>query len=342
MSASRTTQCLLTLSTKPEIACLVRVFSLRLSSSRILHESPNILAHALGNMTNLISLSLHLAVFATSAILSQATFRLTKLVCIMTSDEAYSISTFLSTQPDIEELYIVGQPNGLTDLDIDALPALRDLAAPLRLIPSLIRSSGSKISHLSILGTIAEFEEFVQLGTILEAIQAPGRVELVMSVDITAFLMTTDILAKGLSLLGQRAPFTISLLRLELHRGHIRQDDLRDVLKSALPEFPNLKTLVIMSHSPVRGAYIRTPTQALSYSPPICSIPIGALSTLAPLHPSSRLEYDEARGWISLIPGVLHDKSCHKKLLGTWHRVHPVLERVVFPIGTYTFVHKKR
>ncbi|KAF8761204.1 hypothetical protein RHS01_00304 [Rhizoctonia solani] len=241
----------------------------------------------------------------------------------MTSDEAYSISTFLSTQPDIEELYIVGQPNGLTDLDIDALPALRDLAAPLRLIPT-------------------EFEEFVQLGTILEAIQAPGRVELVMSVDITAFLMTTDILAKGLSLLGQRAPFTISLLRLELHRGHIRQDDLRDVLKSALPEFPNLKTLVIMSHSPVRGAYIRTPTQALSYSPPICSIPIGALSTLAPLHPSSRLEYDEARGWISLIPGVLHDKSCHKKLLGTWHRVHPVLERVVFPIGTYTFVHKKR
>ncbi|CAE6439435.1 unnamed protein product [Rhizoctonia solani] len=347
MSTSRTTQCLLTLSTKPEIARLVRSFSLRLSSSRVLRNSPGILARALGNMTGLTSLSLQLGIFATSGVLSQVTCRLTKFVCIMASDDTYSISKFLSAQPAIEELYIVGQPDGLAGLGADALPALRDLAAPLRLLPDLLHSRLSGISRLSILGTIAEIEEFVQLGTALESAKAPWpeSLELAMGVDITAFLMTTDILAQGLSILGRRAPF-IGLLRLEIHRGYIREDGLRNVFTFALPDFSNLKTLVIMSQSPIPGAYIRksihVQSQALFSPPPIYNSSVTTLSNLSPRFLSPHFEYDGARDSLSSVPDALHDTTCHKQVLKVWHRVHPGLERVVFPVGAYTFASNKQ
>ncbi|CEL58376.1 hypothetical protein RSOLAG1IB_03122 [Rhizoctonia solani AG-1 IB] len=345
MGISRTTQCLLTLSSNPEIARLVRSFSLRLSSRRTIQSSPDIIGHALSNMTGLISLSLQLGIFATSSVLSQATFRLTKLVCIVASDEAYPISKFLSTQSDIEELYIVGQPNGLAGLDADALPALRDLAAPLRLLPDLLRSRLSGISRLSILGTMFVIEDFVQLGTTLESAKAAVAIELAMGVYITAFLMTTDILAQGLGLLGRRAPF-IKLLRLEIHRGHIKEYELQNVFEFALPEFINIRTLVIMSQSPTPGAYIRkaahVQSQSLSSLPPAYNAPTAALSTVSLRCASPQLEYDEARDWLGSVPDALHDRSCHKQVLIAWHRAHPRLERVVFPVGVYTFANKER
>ncbi|CAE6533679.1 unnamed protein product [Rhizoctonia solani] len=295
-------------------------------------------------MTSLTFLSLQLGIFATSSVLSQMTCRLTKLVCVLSSDDAYPISKFLSTQPAIEELYIVCRPEGLAELDSDALPVLRDLAAPLRLLSKLLHSRLSRVSRLSVLGTIAEIEDFVQLGEVLESSKPPESIELVIGVDITAFLMTTEILAQGLGLLGLRAPF-LRLLRLEIHRGHIRQDALQDIFKFALPEFPNLKTLVVMSQPPAPGAYIRkSPQVQLAQAPPSPSPAhnqsTGELSALSPRYLSPQPEYDGARNWSSSVPDALHDRSCHIKILSAWHKVHPGLERVVFPVGAYTYVNK--
>ncbi|KAG8760991.1 hypothetical protein FRC11_014616 [Ceratobasidium sp. 423] len=346
MSTPRTTRCLLTLSTNPETARLVRSFTLRLSSSRVPRNFPDTLTRALGNMTGLTFLSLQLGIFATSSVMSQMSCRLTKLVCVLSSDDMYPISEFLSTQPAIEELYVVCRPDGLAGLGSDALPALRDLAAPLRLLPKLLLSRLSRLSRLSVLGTIAEIEDFIQLGTAFESATPPESIELVIGVDITAFLMTTEILAQGLGLLGLQAPF-LRLLRLEIHRGHIRQDALQDVFMSALPEFPNLKTLVVMSQPPAPGAYIRKspqvePAQVLPSLSPAHDPPTNELSALSPRYLSPQPEYDEARNWPSSVPDALHDRSCHIKILSAWHKAHPGLERVVFPVGAYTYVNKGR
>ncbi|CUA76541.1 hypothetical protein RSOLAG22IIIB_12357 [Rhizoctonia solani] len=346
MNTTRTIQCLLTLSTSPQVARLVRSFSLPLSSSRVVQDDPGLLARGLGNMTGLTSLSLQLGVFATSSVLSPMSCRLTKFVCVLSSDDAYPIANFLSTQLAIEELYIVCPPDGLTNLQPEALPALRDLAAPLRLLPKLLSSRVSQISRLSVLGTMADVDELLQLGVALETDKPPESMELVIGVDITAFLMTTDMLAHGLGLLGLRAPF-LNLLRLEIHRGHIRQDGLQGVFLHALPKHPKLKTLVVMSQPPCSSAYIRKFPQAqpAQVAPSLLSIsntPANEFSTLSPRYLSPQPEYDEALNWPSLVPDALHDKSCHIKILSAWHQVHPQLERVVFPVGAYTYVNKKQ
>ncbi|KAJ1310742.1 hypothetical protein OPQ81_009264 [Rhizoctonia solani] len=297
-------------------------------------------------MTGLTFLSLQLGIFATSSVLSQISCRLTKLVCVLGSDDMYPISKFLSNQPAIEELYLVCQPDGLAGLGSEALPALRDLAAPLRLLPQLLNSRFSRISRLSVLGTLADIEEFVQLGAALESARPPESIELVMGVDIAAFLMTTDILAQGLYLLGLQAPF-LRLLRLEIHRGHIRQDALQAVFTHALPKFPNLRTLVVMSQPPSSSAYIRKSSQ-IRLSPELLSPPSipdtssNEFSTFSSRYLLAQPEYDEARNRPSTVPDALHDRSCHTKILSEWHRVHPGLERVVFPVGAYTYVNKKQ
>ncbi|KDN41407.1 hypothetical protein RSAG8_07522, partial [Rhizoctonia solani AG-8 WAC10335] len=90
----------------------------------------------------------------------------------------YPISKFLSTQPAIEELYIVCRPDGLADLCPEALPALRDLAAPLRLLPKLLSTRISRLSRLSVLGTMADVDELLQLGVALESDTPPESLEL--------------------------------------------------------------------------------------------------------------------------------------------------------------------
>ncbi|CAE6482686.1 unnamed protein product [Rhizoctonia solani] len=193
---------------------------------------------------------------------------------------------------------------------------------------------------------MADIDELLQLGVALESDNPPQSMELVIGVDITAFLMTTEILAHGLGQLGLRAPF-VDLLRLEIHRGHIRNDALKAVFIHALPKFPNLKTLVVMSQPPAASAYIRKfpqvqPAEAPLSPSPTFSAPTDEFSALSPRHLSPQLEYDEARNWSSSVPDALHDKACHIKILTAWHQVNPRLERVVFPVGAYTYVNKKQ
>ncbi|KAG8763194.1 hypothetical protein FRC11_005550, partial [Ceratobasidium sp. 423] len=128
--------------------------------------------------------------------------RLTNVLCVLSPDDVYPVSKFLSTQPTIEELSIICQLGGLAGLRPDAFPALRDLASPSRLIPKLLKSRTPRLSRLIILGMIAEIGEFVQLSAAFRPAKPPNMTEVVMGVDITAFRMTTEMLAQGLGLLG--------------------------------------------------------------------------------------------------------------------------------------------
>ncbi|CAE6348062.1 unnamed protein product [Rhizoctonia solani] len=190
---------------------------------------------------------------------------------------------------------------------------------------------------------MADIDELLQLGVALESDNPPQSMQLIVGVDLTAFLMTTEILAHGLGQLGLRAPF-VDLLRLEIHRGHIRSDALQATFTHALPKFPNLKTLVVMSLSPDASAYIRKfpPAQAPPSPLPTSSTPTNEFSTLSPRHLSPQLEYDEERNWPNPVPDALHDESCHIKILAAWHQANPRLERVVFPVGAYTHVNKRK
>ncbi|KAF8666222.1 hypothetical protein RHS04_09714 [Rhizoctonia solani] len=222
MNISRTTRCLLTLSTNLELAHMVRSFSLHLSPSDILRPFHSLLTRALGNMTELHTLSLQLGTYATSSVMSQMSCRLKKFVCIIASDPSYPVSQFLSTQPCIEELYVVCRPEDISTLDPEALPALRDLAAPLQLLPVLIRTRLSRLSRLSVLGTIGKSGSFIELIMALRSAKPPESLELVVGVDVNAISMVPKILTPGLAVLGLYAPF-IALLRLEIHEGCIKR-----------------------------------------------------------------------------------------------------------------------
>ncbi|GAB1523849.1 hypothetical protein RhiTH_006999 [Rhizoctonia solani] len=179
-------------------------------------------AGAYGNMTELHTLSLQLGTYATSSVMSQMSCRLKKFVCIIASDPSYPVSQFLSTQPCIEELYVVCRPEDISTLDPEALPALRDLAAPLQLLPVLIRTRLSRLSRLSVLGTIGKSGSFIELIMALRSAKPPESLELVVGVDVNAISMVPKILTPGLAVLGLYAPF-IALLRLEIHEGCIKR-----------------------------------------------------------------------------------------------------------------------
>ncbi|KAG9096168.1 hypothetical protein FS749_009001, partial [Ceratobasidium sp. UAMH 11750] len=115
---ARTIQCLRTLASNAQVAQLVRVCTIRIPLEELRDHaiSPNFVARALGNMTNLTELSLQLGASCNSSVFKHATFKLRKLVCVVESDPDHPVSRFLESQPAIESLYLVCCPEGLVSL----------------------------------------------------------------------------------------------------------------------------------------------------------------------------------------------------------------------------------
>ncbi|KAG8763193.1 hypothetical protein FRC11_005549 [Ceratobasidium sp. 423] len=347
LTISRTAKCLLTLSAKPEIACLVRSFRFSPPSFHALGAFRTLLTRALGNMINLHTLSLELDTFVAPSALAQIFYRLRKLVYTQSSDEPHPISKFLSTQPTIEELTLLCRPHDISTLHPTALPALRKLAAPTWLLPKLLLTRLSRLSQLRVIGNMTDAEQFFHLAALFKIANPPDSLELAIGMDATACPTITQIVSLGLALIGLKAPF-ISLLRVDVHQGHIQQDKLQNMFAFALPKFPNLKTLEVMSLSPPPSAHTgdspqTRPLQTVPMASTITSLcnALGSTSTspvdVSTLFPVPQAEPNQAPYQQDPIIDALYDKACQIQILKTWYRIHPRLERVVFPERTFTF-----
>ncbi|KAG9099131.1 hypothetical protein FRC06_005618, partial [Ceratobasidium sp. 370] len=300
MSAMRTIQCLHTLASNAHLARLVRLYSISTPFKELRRYDvfSNLVACTLENTTNLAELSLQLGVSCTSAVFKHVTFKLRKLVCVVASDPAYPISRFLESQPSIESLYLVCRPDGLADLSAAVLPVLRDVAAPLDLLPDFIIRDLSQINLVSSLGTISSPSEIRKLAVMfaLAPTQPLGNIELVLGLDLDAHDMLPDSIGSALAMLGDSAP-GIGLLRLEVHKGRVEHEFMLESLTFALHHFSSLHTLVIMSQPKPQP---HTPTRAYTH------------------------------------PDAVHNSTFHASYLAAWHAARPSLKRVVLPIGVYT------
>lgn len=224
MGTTRTARCLETLANNEHLARLVRIYAVKATGPGNLVDLTNMVARALEQMKNLVDLSIQLGVHATSAVLARAKFRLTKLVCVLVSDQEYTVAQFLESQPAIELLYVVCREDGLDTLAPDALPALRDVAAPLALLPYLAPTRLNCLTRISILGTFVDPAGISIFATSL--LNAPTRpapgtsVDLVLGVDLLSRAMCPSYIEFALSHLGDCAPW-IGLLRLEVHHGRV-------------------------------------------------------------------------------------------------------------------------
>ncbi|CAE6533685.1 unnamed protein product [Rhizoctonia solani] len=342
MGISRATKCLLTLSSNPKLACLVRSFSLNSPfSSRFPQSFCTPLTRALAKMTGLQTLLL-VGVFATSSVVSQMPCKLTKLVYNLPCEDSYPISQFLSTQPTIKDLTIDFQLGGISALGLEALPALRRLSAPVPLLFTLLPSQLSRLSQLSILGVKANHSFFCHLVLFFQLSKLPKSLELSIAMDITAYLKTPEVVSLGLALIGLVAP-CVSLLRLTtISQGYIGQEELQNMFVFALPWFPNLKTLVIIAPPPAPGAYTRDSPP--DYMQPI-SVAINSLHDLlvslsrvpVDLSPLLQVEPYQTPNQPNPVPDAIHHKPYHNRILKAWRRAHCGLECVIFPTGTYIY-----
>ncbi|CAE6451600.1 unnamed protein product [Rhizoctonia solani] len=352
MSVSRTIRCLLTLSRKPELALLVRSFSFYLSPSpNFLRPFLILLSRVLGNLHNLRTLTLQLGVPITMNLLGQISSRLTRLIYIHPFNGPHPASQFLSNQTTIEELLLVCQPSDLSTLDSDALPALKELAAPLWLLPNILPSRLPRLSQLTLLGIMNHPLEWFLLGVIIKfSLSNPLQsLELIVRAKISEKSMTTMATSLGLALLGLVAPF-ISSLTLDTYGHLIKQNELQNMIGLVLPHYPNLKTLIVTSQPPTPGAcmYEPPPQSAEVFSDILSSLHQQLLSMSDTLDNISNLfsaflsrysapqaEPDQTQDQSTPLIDALHDGSCHLEIINAWRQIHPGLERVVFPVGAY-------
>ncbi|KAG8742741.1 hypothetical protein FRC12_015275 [Ceratobasidium sp. 428] len=298
MKGPRTVQCLDTLATNTQLARLVQSYHLNMPPQKYDRDISTLVTNALKNMTRLTELSLQLSLAFSSTVLEHATFKLHKLLCVVMSNPKYPIARFLNSQPEIESLYLVCHQSALTSLSPTALPALRDIAVPLRILPLIVPTRLHHITRISCLGTFTHVFEFDTLETLFES--APTRpttpIEFVFGVDLHSHQLSVAHFHIGLSIIGHSVPW-IGLLRIEVHQGRIEPTFLDDSLATVLSVYKSLHTLVIMSSPPSQ-------TQTRAY-----------------IHPDP-----------------IHDVSQHMQLLKLWRAFCPTLERVVFPVGVYTYV----
>ncbi|CAE6427536.1 hypothetical protein ACGC1H_001203 [Rhizoctonia solani] len=316
MSVSRTTQCLLTLSKKPELAHLVRCFTFLLTPSPLFFQTfLTIFSRALSNMNNLHSLMLDVDVLITMDPSKHISCQLTYFYCCIPTQGSFPVSQFLASQPTIQELHIICHLDDISSLGPEALPALRKLTAPLSLLPRLLPSRFSRLSQLFVLGDMIDSDGFMQLGTMLTLPNPPRSLELAIHMEINTAMIAPPVIASMLSHLGQAGPF-ISTLVLNKQGGRIEQDELQSIFISALPRFPNLKILVLMSQDPPPDASLPDPQ-----TPPVQALSLNSEPAPA-LMPNARLD-------------AFHDRSCYPKIVKAWRQIHSGLKWVVFPAGTY-------
>ncbi|CAE6502131.1 unnamed protein product [Rhizoctonia solani] len=352
MSITRTSQCLLTLSMRPDLARLVRSYCFYISPCRrILQAFSPLLSYALSNMKNLRTLSLDVNEDTTIQLLEQVSSRLTKLALSIPDKSSYPISQFLSNQPTIEELLLVCGLEDLSTLDTEALPLLRDLTAPLHVLSKLLPSRLSHMSQVSVLGIMTSQAKLVLLATILGQSNPPESLALIINVKYTA---VPTAISQGLRFLGQMAPF-VSLLLLRKYGGDIKPSKLRDMFISVLPSFPNLKHLVLDSRPPSSSAYIRNArTQTQDETQPIQTFSkalisdktavslfqmlsnTGGMTSAFLARHSAPFEPNRMQNQPTSSLDVFYDRSRLLHIVKAWRRVHPGLEWVVFPVGVYS------
>ncbi|CAE6348099.1 unnamed protein product [Rhizoctonia solani] len=261
MNIIRTTQCLLTLSKKPDLAHLVHSFSANLPLyPDLLQAFLALLSDAFGNMTNLRTLSLEIDVPMTINPLNQIACRLTRLSCVIPPEGSYPLSQFLSSQPAIEELFIVCQPDDIDNLSPEALPALKNLTAPLHLLPRLLVYRLSRLSRLCVLDIMAHSIKVTVLTSVLAYPAPPRSMELVIRVAITSNMMESTDIPCALRVLGQAVPYVTSL-RMDIYDELIDQGELQYTFTSALSNFPNLKTSAVTFNPTTSDEYIHNSAQ---------------------------------------------------------------------------------
>ncbi|KAG9096166.1 hypothetical protein FS749_008999 [Ceratobasidium sp. UAMH 11750] len=131
--------------------------------------------------------------------------------------------------------------------------------------------------------------------------QPRGSIELVLGLDLGAPDMRPGSVGSALAMLGENAP-GIGLLRLEVHKGRVEHEFMSEYLTYALHHYSSLHTLVIMSQPKPQP---RTQTRAYIH------------------------------------PDAVHDSTLHTSYLAAWRAARPSLERVVLPVGIYTYVKKR-
>ncbi|KDN41402.1 hypothetical protein RSAG8_07517, partial [Rhizoctonia solani AG-8 WAC10335] len=261
MSVARATRCLLTLSKKPDLAHLVHSFSFNTSlSPYFLQAFLILLSRALSNMNNLRVLSLELDVPIIISPLDRVFCRLTKFTCILTLEGSFPLSQFLLNQPTIEELYIICQSDDLSALEPGALPALKDLTAPLQLLPKLLAYRLPCLSRLCVLDTLYNWTNFLLLAAVLVISLPPESIELAIRVEIDPTVTGTAGILFGLGRLGRACPY-ITSLRLDTYGDFLGQEELHNMFAPALSNFPNLEKSMITSQSATSDEYIRNSAQ---------------------------------------------------------------------------------
>ncbi|CAE6405738.1 unnamed protein product [Rhizoctonia solani] len=269
MSVTRTTQCLLTLSKRPDLANLVQSFSFGLPlSPHFLQAFLVLLSRALHNMNNLRVLSLDMDAPLPINLLNQISGRLTKLTCILPPEGSYPISQLLSNQPTIEELHIVCRPEDISTLSPESLPALKVLTAPTWILNTLL---SLRLTHLSRL-CILDIMELPELLTVLMAFitlpSPPESMQLVIHVKISSDWIPTAALFHALVALSQGI-LCISSLRLYTYGDITCQEELQDMFASNLSEFPRLDTSRLTFRPVTSDEYINNSARFQSMQTPL-------------------------------------------------------------------------
>ncbi|CAE6430198.1 unnamed protein product [Rhizoctonia solani] len=262
--------------------------------------------------------------------------QLTELHYYSVAGDSYRISDFLSIQPTIEKLLIISHTDSLSNIDPNALPALRELSAPVQLLSTSPIPHLPCLSRLSVILTLASLVEFVQLAGALQQITPPRSLELCIAVNTNTDPGAIETITIGLAYLGLAAPF-ITSLELEIYQGHIQQHELHYMLLLALPRFPNLRTLTLMSPPPTQNMNPRDfQMRSLSHTISLIHNTLSSLqlpidtSFLPPaLQSEPSLTQDQPNS------DALYDRSCHTKIIRAWGQIHPSLEYVVFPFAVY-------